>query len=282
MKKIDLHIHTTASDGKLTPEEIVVRAEEKEFQVIAITDHDSIAGVEEAIRAGGKIGIKVIPAIEISTAWQGGRVHMLGYGIDVKNKVLAKELEKFRKERKRRAKKIAEKLTKLGFKIHFSDIIEGAHDSIGRPHVADTVLTHPENRALLKEKMDRGKFIEKYLIEGKPAFVPKKKINTLRSIKLIHQVGGQAVWAHPAYYTKSRQKINQILKEFKRAGLDGLEVFYRDHTKEDVKLLHALAQKFNLCQTAGSDFHDPKVDKLGGFKTFGYSLDKVRDFAEKL
>ena len=109
----------------------------------------------------------------------------------------------------------------------------------------------------------------------------KRKIDSIKAIKLIHQVGGIAVWAHPAYYTKSHKKISEIVREFKAAGLDGLEVFYRDHTKEDVKSLHELAQKLNLCKTAGSDFHDPKIDKLGGFKTFGYSLDKVRDFVKK-
>lgn len=272
--KIDLHIHTTASDGEFSPETIVNLAKKQGFKVIAITDHDSIGGVEEAVRVGKKLGVKVIPGLEISTLLEGKiSVHMLGYGIDIKNRALNQALEKFNKERIRRAKEITEKLRKLGFKVYFSDIAKKVHGAIGKPHIADEILVIKENQARLKkEKLNRDGFIRKYLNYGGLAYVKKNKIESLAAIDLIHQAGGKAVWAHPAYYTPDKKELVRIAKKFKKAGLDGIEVFYRDHKREQVELLYGLAQKFNLFITAGSDFHSPKRDKLGGFNTFGYPL----------
>jgi len=281
MAKIDLHLHTTASDGKLTPAGLVKLAKKKGLQTIAIADHDSIGGIKAAIRAGKKIGLKVIPAIEITCHWQNERVHMLGFGIDINNKFLTTSLKKFNWWREERALKIIKKLFRLGFKIHFSDLAKEAAGSIGRPHIARAVLAYPENRCRLKKKMGWREFIEKYLVEGKPAFVEKKKIGAIEAIKLIHRARGLAVWAHPSYYTPDKRKILTFLKNFRAASLDGLEVFFRSHHRQDVRFLHKLVEKFNLYETAGSDFHDPKIDELGNFKTFNYSLDRVWDFIKK-
>ena len=281
MVKIDLYLHTTISDGKLTPVDIVKLAKKKGLQVIAVADHDSIRGIRVAIRAGKKIGLKVIPAIEISCHWQNERIHMLGFGIDINNKSLTTRLKKFNRWRRERALKVIKKLSQIGFKICFSDLVKEVRGSIGRPHIARAVLAYQENRRRLKKKMRWGEFIEEYLVEGKPAFVKKKMIDAIEAIELIHRAGGLAIWAHPSYYTPDKRKILAFLKDFRAAGLDGLEVFFRSHHRPDVQFLHQLVERFNLCETAGSDFHDPKIDKLGGFKTFNYSLDGVWNFIKK-
>jgi predicted metal-dependent phosphoesterase TrpH len=270
--KIDLHIHTTASDGEFSPEEIVSLAKKQGFKLIAITDHDSIGGVEEAVKVGKKLGVKVIPGVELSTLLEGKiSVHMLGYGIDIKNKALNQALEKFNKERIRKAKEITEKLRKLGFKVYFSDVAKKVHGAIGKPHITKKVFAIKENQARLKrEKLDLDGFLKKYLNYGGLAYVKKNKIESPAAIDLIHQAGGKAVWAHPAYSTPDKKELTRITKKFKKAGLDGIEVFYRDHKRKQVELLYGLAQKFNLFVTAGSDFHSPKRDKLGGFSTFDY------------
>ena len=270
MTKFDLHLHTTASDGELTTWQIVSLAKKQGFKLIAITDHDTVSGAEEGFEASQRLGVRVIPGVEISTEWQEKKVHILGYGIDIKNKILLNKLEEFKKERKRRAKKITAKLRKLGFKIYFSDIIEKAHGSIGRPHIAKAVLAYPENRVFLKKEIDWRKFIEQYLAEGKSAFIKKEKIDSVEAIKLIHIAGGLAVWAHSAYYTPDKEELVRVAEKFKKAGLDGIEVFCRDHDKRDVELLYGLAKKLKFFITGGSDFHSPKTDKLGGFATFSY------------
>jgi len=225
MPKLDLHIHSTASDGVFTPEEVVRKAKKEDFSIIALSDHDTMNGVAAAVAEGEKQGVAVIPAIEMSTSWQGERVHMLGYGLNQNNKQLNRALNKFIKERIRRAKKITEKLNEQGFKIYWSDLSSKENSSIGRPHIAQAVLSYPENREKLPKDMDWGQFIENYLTKGKPAFVKKNKMDSVTAIKVINQAGGKAVWAHPAYYTESYDKIRVVIEQFQEAGLAGLEVF---------------------------------------------------------
>ena len=225
--------------------------------------------------------MKVIPGIELSCYWQNESIHILGFGIDIDNKFLIARLKKINWWREERTTKIIKKLSRLGFKICFSDLAKEAHGAIGRPHIARAILAHPENRRRLKKKMGWGEFIEEYLVKGKPAFVKKKKIDVLEGIKLIHRAGGLAIWAHSSSYTPDKRKLLAFLKNFRTAGLDGLEVFFRSHHRQDVQFLHKLVERLDLYETAGSDFHDPETDKLGNFKTFDYSLDKVWNFIEK-
>jgi 3',5'-nucleoside bisphosphate phosphatase len=246
VNKVDLHIHTTASDGKFSPEDIVRRASEIGLAYIAITDHDSISGVAPAREAAARLpGVTVIGGVEINTDIPSGELHVLGYLFDPENDELETVLERLRNSRIERAKKMIHKLGMLGMHIEFERVKELAGiGSVGRPHVAQAML----------EKGYISGFREafnKYISRGCPAYVERDKITPIEATQLILRARGIPVMAHPFTFDNPEKLINQC----KAAGLMGLEVYYGSYSPDQVRQLLQLANKYNLLPTGGSDFH---------------------------
>ena len=240
----DLHIHTTFSDGTLTPEEVVQTAKKAGLKTIAITDHDEIDGIAPAIEEAEKWSIEVIPAVEFTTEIPKAEVHILGYFIDYQNPQLLETLKKIQADRKTRIFKIVDKLDKLGIKISAERVLEiVGHGSAGRPHVA---------RALIEKGYVEGvrEAFEKYLDYRAPAYVAHYKLTPEEAIKLILQVRGIPVYAHPG-----ASKCDEIIPDLIKAGLKGIEVYYTGHNNWQTRHYAHLAKKYGLLITGGSDFH---------------------------
>jgi predicted metal-dependent phosphoesterase TrpH len=244
--KVDLHIHTTASDGKFSPSEIVGKAFEQGLRYIAICDHDSIAGVAPAQEASKNYsGLTVFSGVEINTDIPSGELHVLGYLCDCRNDELNTALEKLRNSRLDRALKITQKLRKLGFKIDYERVREIAGTgSVGRPHIAQALLERGYI-SNLKEAFNR------YISRGGPAFVERDKITPVEAVQLVSRARGIPVMAHP--FTCENPDL--LIGELKAAGLAGIEAFYGSYSPEQISQLLDLANKYALITTGGSDFH---------------------------
>jgi len=286
MNTFDLQIQSTASDGKHTPAEIVGMARELGLGVIALTDHDTVAGVGEAMTAGAKEGVRVIPGIEISVEERGA--HILGYGIDEYNPDLVAALERSKQERMEGAKKMTENLRAAGFVVEWEDVVRQATGAvIARPHLARAVLSRPENKEKLVGISTSHDFIQKYLTDDSPLYVHRAHIGARDAIALIHGAGGIAVWSHPAiHFAGDYEALEDFLKNLMEWGMDGVEAFNPSHTEDDAEFINALAKKYNLLRTAGSDFHekgDHHTDErglhsartLGDYETHGFSTDEI-------
>ena len=256
----DLHMHTTFSDGGLTPEKLVLAAKQAGLHYMAITDHDTVAGIRHLYENGlyPAKGIELIPGIEFSVQNLEHEVHILGYNIDIFNLQLQEKLDEVVEHRWIRFSQIIEKLQTLGYPISETDVltVAGATKSIGRAHIA---------RALVKKGCFKtmGDIFEKVLYKNGPAHVPHYRLSSTDVIKLIHDAGGAAVLAHPKLIHDDAL-VERLIKE----GLDGLEVFYPQHNAIETQLYKNLAEKYNLCMTGGSDFHAIETrypQKIGQF-----------------
>ncbi|MFA5307991.1 MAG: PHP domain-containing protein [Dehalococcoidales bacterium] len=246
MSLVDLHIHSTASDGKLAPEAIVSKAAALGLKVISLTDHDSIAGIAPALEALKKYpGLTLIPGVEISTDLPDGEAHILGYFIDYTDPVFEQELLKFRESRTGRGRKMVEKLAALGIDIDWSRVQEIAGDgAIGRPHVARAML-EKGYIATFEEAFD------KYIGHGAPAYVEREKMTPQEAVALIVRSRGLPVLAHPFTVKDPEAMVRQL----KPAGLVGIEVYYKDNTPERTVNTRQLAEKYGLIATGGTDYH---------------------------
>lgn len=286
VNKIDLQIQSTASDGKYNPVELVEMAKKNGLETIAITDHDTVSGVKLAMVRAKMVGLRVIPGIEMSVTLEGGEYHILGYGIDIDNENLLKTLSRFQDDRVIRAKKMVGNLQKLGFKITFEDVSKRAKGTVARPHIAMAVLENPANKPMLNGMNSVHDFIENYIVPGKPGYADRERIGAKEAIELIHDTGGAAVWSHPAIYFKNASDLEIVLERLIDFGIDGVEAFSPSHTKENVEILLALAKKYSLMFTAGSDFHQEAPNReipgdqrpaqtVGDYNTFGYNVTSV-------
>ncbi|TSC78475.1 MAG: phosphotransferase domain-containing protein [Parcubacteria group bacterium Gr01-1014_33] len=309
MNTIDLQIQTTASDGKHTPREVVAMAQDEKLETIAITDHDTVSGVEEGVRAGEEFGVRVIPGIEISVEERGA--HILGYGIDCKNEALLAELEKSKQGRIEGARKMVENLKNAGFVVEWEDVVREATGAVvARPHLARAVLNRIENKEKLGKISTSHDFIQKYLTDDNPNYVRRTHIAAKDAITLIREAGGVAIWSHPAihfYPVRSKSSLATItpyddrtsdgvegdyaeLEEFLRQLIDweieGLEVFNPSHSEDDVEFIESLAAKYKLLRTAGSDFHEKgdhapdarglhSARAVGDYDTYGFSTEDI-------
>ncbi|SDW69444.1 hypothetical protein SAMN05444487_105151 [Marininema mesophilum] len=249
----DLHIHTTASDGTLTPSEVVTLAKQSGLTTIAITDHDTLLGLAEASDAGQKHGIRIIPGIELSSRYEGHAVDILGYNLYQCDE-LEVTLVHFRKSRENRAQAILDRLNELGVNLTMDQVLTFAEGgSIGRPHIGRALVQHgyvPDLRAAF----------DLYLADDRPAAVPKRTLHPEEAIQLIHQAGGQAVLAHPALI-RNDAIVQTLLQTY---PFDGIEIWHRSHTLDDAGRYRALAKQLDLLITGGSDFHAPP-HQLGKF-----------------
>lgn len=242
--EVDLHCHTTASDGTLSPTELVCSAAALGLKGIGITDHDTIQGWQEAEEAGRTARIVVVKGIELNTDWHSREVHILGYELDGSSAYLNSRLKSLRNAREQRMLEILERFNHLGIRITFQEVQRYAQgESIGRPHVA-LVLVERGYVGSVKEAFDR------YLKRGAPAYVPRYKLTSEEGIALIRESGGVAVLAHPGAH-----HLEEGIPAWIDAGLQGIEVSHSEHNHEDEQKYRALAQKYNLLMTGGSDFH---------------------------
>lgn len=246
MSRIDLHIHTTASDGRFTPAEIVHQAAKLGLTIIAIADHDTIDGIIPALTAAQAFpGLTVIPAVEINTDVPEGEAHVLGYFVDYTNPELVAALHNLRTSRIVRAQRMIAKLKKLGIHIEWQRVQELAGSgSIGRPHIAQA-MREKGYITSLKEAFDR------YISRGGPAYVEREKITPVGAVELIWKTSGLPVLAHP-FTIKDPEAM---IVELKAAGLIGLEACYNNYSAQETGRLVALAAKYHLIITGGSDYH---------------------------
>ncbi len=248
----ELHCHTTASDGGHTPTDVVQMAKLRKVAVLAVTDHDTIAAHAEATACGERMGVRVIPGIEISAlSPQGKEVHVLGYGVVPTDNDVRQRIAVLRDVREARARGMVAKLEALGIHVSYDRIKALAGDAmIGRPHVAK-VLLEAGYVSGIQEAFD------KYLAEGKPAFVPHEGLTPAEAVALIHRAHGAAVLAHPALF---QGDLDALLAEVLAAGLDGIEAFYPMHTPAQTAHYVEIARRHDLILTGGSDFHSLQRD----------------------
>jgi predicted metal-dependent phosphoesterase TrpH len=252
-ERFDLHIHSTASDGTLTPTEIVQEAEARGIAGLALTDHDTVAGLPEAVDAGRARGVVVVPGTEISVSEAGGarQMHMLGFGIDPGCKRLAANLEQLRRDRLERGLRILERLRKLGIQIPDQFIRDlGARGAVGRPHIAEALVRMAVCRTV-QEAFDR------FIGRRAPAFVPRRGVTAVEAIHLIHEAGGIAVLAHPplSVGVDGPGGLERFVAQVARLGIDGIEVQHPSLSRKQRKRVSRLARLHGLVQTGGTDFH---------------------------
>jgi 3',5'-nucleoside bisphosphate phosphatase len=254
-KLIDLHTHSTASDGSLSPDDLVIYAKRKGAAAISLTDHDTIEGLGTALAAGKELGLEVIPGLEISAQFPGGSMHILGYYIDPSDPKLNRELDRLQEARRERNPKIIKKLQSLGFPISYDQVQAIAKGQIGRPHIAQT-LFHMGAVSSIEEAF------QKYLTKGAPAYEEKLRFSPQEAISMIIQAGGIPVLAHPFTLNySSLRDLKGIVEKLKDDGLKGIEVIYSEHTSDQTRDYFSLVTELELIFTGGSDFHgDLKKD----------------------
>ena len=245
---IDLHTHSTCSDGSMTPTQLVKHAAENNLTAIALTDHDTVSGVEEAVEAGGRYGIEVVPAIEFSVKSK-TETHILGYFIDVHNPALEEILGEIIEKRIERNVMTAKLLQNLGFDVTLEEAAALAPGGIiGRAHFARVMM----NKGYVSSVKEA---FEKYLASGKPAYFGNQKLEAKTVIQVIHSAGGAAFLAHPHLIKISDDELENYLVELKSYGLDGLEGYYTDYDEEMQAKFQAMAKRHGLKLSGGTDFH---------------------------
>ncbi|MDK2744154.1 MAG: PHP domain-containing protein [Nitrospira sp.] len=249
MSRLDLHLHTTHSDGSCTPAEVIDLAHKAGVSALAITDHDITTGVAEAIAAGQQCGIEVIPGVEISSIIANSELHILGYFLDWQDADLNQRFKSMRDSRHRRNPKIIERLQALGIEMTYDEVraVAGS-DSVGRPHIA-RVLMDKGVVSSAKEAFDR------FLAEGKSAYVPRDLPSPAEAIQWIKAARGLAVLAHPTWVKPADRSLADLVRQLKADGLDGVEVYYSTHAARQTREYLSLAKQLGLLVTGGSDFH---------------------------
>jgi 3',5'-nucleoside bisphosphate phosphatase len=243
---VDLHIHSTASDGKYSPAALIAKAAELGLKIVSLTDHDSVAGIKPAIEATKAFpDLTFIPGVEISTDLPDGEAHILGYFIDYTSPEFQKELEKFRDSRTSRGRRMVEKLNNLGIKIDWARVQAIAGDgAIGRPHVAQAML----EKGYIKTFVEA---FDKYIGHDGPAYVEREKMTPEEAVALILRAKGIPVLAHP-FTVKDPAAM---AKSLKAVGLMGIEAYYKDNTPAATQATLQLAAKYRLIATGGTDYH---------------------------
>ncbi|MGH2858988.1 MAG: PHP domain-containing protein [Solirubrobacteraceae bacterium] len=269
----DLQSHSAHSDGELAADELVAAAAAAGVELLALTDHDTIAGVGDAEAAARSAGIRLVPATEITAIFEGGRdLHILGYLLDPSDEVLRRALERSRGSRELRAEAMVRTLRELGFAVDDSLPAKRAAEggSVGRPHIAQAVVGSPANRSRLQDEglTDPNAFLAAYLTEGRPAFVPRAAPTVAEAITLIHGAGGLAVWAHPFWDIEQPDGVLAAVDAFHALGLDGVEAFYATHTEAQTRLLARRCTELELLSTGSSDFHGPHHRLFSSFRAF--------------
>jgi len=245
MAKIDLHIHSNFSDGVFSPRELLEMLQQYDYDLVAITDHDTIDGCIEGMKLAPHYDIRMIPGVEVSTDVDGRDIHILAYGFDIENKAFRKFLLEIEKGRMKRARKIVKLLAKQGMKLDFKEVINltGKFNLVGRPHIARAMISAGYCR-------DFREVFDNYIGEGQPCYIAKPAPSAPQALEAIRNAGGVSVLAHPYIY-RDDAMIEKLIEQ----GLQGIEVFYSRHTPEEVRRYEDMADRNGLIKTGGSDFH---------------------------
>jgi predicted metal-dependent phosphoesterase TrpH len=269
----DLQSHSTYSDGALPPAEVVARARQAGVELLALSDHDTVEGVQEALDSAAREGLKVVPATELSSI-DGDRedLHVLGYGIDHTDPQLLATLEDWREDRLNRGWRMVAALEELGWELDKAplDRRHAEGKPIGRPHIAQAAFGHPANAKRIRdERLDTfSDLLVAYLIPGAPAFRRRTKPTVTEAIGAIHDAGGLAVWAHPFWDIEQGPEVLASLGRFADDGLDGVEAFYITFTEAQTHLLTDAAAQRDLLTTGSADFHGPEHPHFHAFRAF--------------
>jgi 3',5'-nucleoside bisphosphate phosphatase len=272
---IDLHLHTTASDGLLSPGALVRRAADAGLTTIAVTDHDTVGGLGEAGEVGGRAGIRVVPGIEITAVESGRDVHLLGYFLEADSPTLGSFLQAQRADRVRRVREMAGRLAALGYRVDIDRLLEGAvrgSRSVGRPAIADALVA-------AGHCTDRNDAFARLLGRDGPAFVPRAGSSGAAVIETIHAARGIASLAHPGIASDEG-----LIGSLAAAGLDALEVWHSDHSPEQQAYYTGLADRLGLAKSGGSDYHGDGVHRacrLGGIRVPAAEFDRLEALAAR-
>lgn len=267
--KADLHTHTNKSDGILSPEGVLQKYRDAEFDLIAITDHDTYAGYVEVRDRAPEIGIELLPGVEISTLYSGVDVHLLAYGFEP-NEEFGAMLDAIQNERITRAEKILRKLHDLwGMDLTMEMLyrIAGKRQQVGRPHIA---------RAMVESGYVNGvqEAFDRYIGNHSPAYLPKESYTPAEAVEIVHRAGGVLVLAHPALLENDFMVLDLI-----ELGIDGIEAHYIEHTEGQVRFYSQIAQRYGLIRTGGSDFHGFKAadTDFGKYSAPAYCIGELKD-----
>ncbi|MDR1399742.1 MAG: PHP domain-containing protein [Treponema sp.] len=267
---IDLHTHSTASDGSLSPTALVHAAAEQDITVLALTDHDTLAGVSEAEQAAKQKDIRFIPGIEIEISWEPGEFHLLGLDVSKPSPAFTETITELAQKRQARNLAIIERMQEAGITVQYEDILtlSGGH-SVGRPHFASFLV----NQHIVK---NHEQAFEKYLAKGKPFYVPREGLDFQRALTLIKESGGITVLAHPMSLYVSWGKLPSLIRNFQEQGLDGIEAWHPAATPRVCKRLEELGRLLNMYITAGSDFHGAnRPDRKLGITSGGRNISEA-------
>jgi 3',5'-nucleoside bisphosphate phosphatase len=278
--RFDLQSHSTHSDGALAAAEVVERAAQAGVELLALSDHDTISGVAEAVDAGERLGVRVVPAVEISAVDEGAPIgrelHILGYNIDHTGPPMTDSLVGFLADREKRTLRIRDGLREAGFELDEAEIEQRIAEGkpIGRPHLAGAVLGAPANSARLAAEGidDVGSLIRGYLIEGRPAFRLRETPTVAEAIDAIHAAGGVAVWAHPFWDVEDPAEVLDGIDRFRAASIDGVEAFYVTHDEPQTRLLAERCAELDMLSTGSADYHGPDnrlFSRFLAFETYG-------------
>ncbi|PMP64393.1 MAG: phosphoesterase [Caldimicrobium thiodismutans] len=260
---IDLHTHSTASDGTLTPRELVLLAKKEGLKALALTDHDTVDGLKEAYETAKEVNLPFLCGVEISIKFDGpGHFHLLGYFLTPEIKTLDETLSELKKARKRRNESMIEKLRSLGIEITMEELSAIAQGEIGRPHFARLLL----EKGVVKSMEEA---FEKYLKKGAPAYVPKALLTPDEGIRRILESKGVPVLAHPVTLKLDEKALKEYLEKLKELGLRGVEVYYSEHNKHFTNFLLSQASRLGLLVTGGSDFHGANKPDIKLGRGFG-------------
>ena len=270
--KADLHTHTYYSDGKFSPAELLLKAEQCGLHYLSITDHDNVDGIEEAIGVADELGIELVPGVELSSEHNEREVHILGYFIDFKNPELLEYLKKFRQLRLKRAEKIVQKLNALSIPLKMADVLLKAREnaSIGRPHIAIAML---ENNYV-------GNYYEafiRYIGDNKPAYEKKPNISTKAAIELIASSGGLSFIAHPGKTIR-----DEMLIELIELGVDGIEIVHPSHPSDYINYFQDFASQYFMLESGGSDFHGGRLNDDAVLGSYWISEQKINAMKNRL
>jgi 3',5'-nucleoside bisphosphate phosphatase len=264
----DLQSHSTCSDGALPPRDVVAAARAAGVELLALTDHDTVDGVDEALEAAAAEGLRLVPATELSTI-DGDRddLHVLGYGIDHRSAALGEALERFCADRLARSERMADALRECGFELDFPD--RGGRP-VGRPHLALAAFEHPANSMRLREEgiVNFSQLLEGYLVPGAPGYRRRTTPTVDEAIETVHAAGGMAVWAHPFWDLDANPEVLGAIDRFAGLGLDGVEAFYVTHTEAQTRLVAEHCAARGLLRTGSADFHGPEHPNFNRFRAF--------------
>lgn len=265
--RVDLHAHTTASDGDLTPSELVAAAAASGVGVIAVTDHDTVAGLDEAARAGATAGVMVIAGIELTVRVPHGSMHLLGYLPTTRPDPLMGRLGELAAFREERIRAIVARLAELGASVEWDDVRGRAAGQLGRPHVADALVA-----AGLAAGRDDA--FDRWLADGRPAHVASRGLEPVEAVRLVVDSGGAPVLAHPASLRLPARHLSSFVQRLAHHGLAGIEVHRPEHTPDQRDNYATIARRLHLIATGGSDFHRPGGPfRLGDTGTPGLAAD---------